>query len=286
MKAGEFYSVLLNTLKSRRDITIKKYKIKYRSGEYDFLRIASKEIEPKDKIIMIRAGIHGDETAGPLTIASFCNGIIYHIHQAGLKCIIYPLGNPSGFEAGKRYNIDDEESDGNDDFIRYEMEDGSIWGAIEEGAKFKKWHWSSEPKLKIKLPKETKLIHRLLKRDPLSQIPAVIDLHQDYISDFPVGAYHYAFGDLSRYESIVEKIKEIAPILCNTHVGAGERYPVKSDSQGFIIRHDGTLSDLMFRLGVEHSVVVETIGVAPTYIACKVNLIWIFGIVDLVKKEA
>ncbi|MBI2626610.1 MAG: succinylglutamate desuccinylase/aspartoacylase family protein [Candidatus Nealsonbacteria bacterium] len=293
MTAKEFYSALLGSLKAREDITIRKYRIKYLKSQYDFLRIASKKIGLEDKVVMIRAGIHGNEIAGPLTILSFCNLIIEYIHRAGLKCIIYPLGNPSGFEMGTRYNEDDNGRDIiNNDFLWYELEDGEIVDDIGKSDEFKKWYWSSDPKLKIDhpklkirppLPAETELMHRLLKKDPLSQIVACIDLHQDCISNFTPAAYHYAFGDLSRYQSIVEEIGMIVPVLCNTDVGAGEDSPAKSDGSGFIIRHDGVLPDLMFRLGAEHCITAEISCATPIRKARIVNMFWIFGIVDLVR---
>lgn len=285
MTAKKFYSKLLGSLKQRKDIALKKYKLKYSSGNYNFLRIASKEIGPGDKVILIRAGIHGNEIAGPLTILSCCNEIIDYIHQAGLKCIIYPLGNPSGFEKGRRYHYKClRRYDGNNDFLRYELEDGKITSDLGSGIKYEKWYWCSEPKLKIRLLQETRLMHKLLREDTLFQISALIDLHQDCESNFPAAAYHYTFGDISCYYGIVEKIERILPILRDTDISAGEKYPQKSDGQGFIARHDGSLDDLMYRLGVRYCVTVETTKATPPETAKKVNLIWIFGITDLLRR--
>ena len=283
MKASEFYSALLDSLKSRKDIAVKRYGIKYSRSEYDFLRIASREIRLQNRVILIRAGIHGDEVSGPLTILSFCNEIIDYIHQAGLKLIIYPLGNPSGFERGKRYHY--KRRDGNNYFLRYELPNRTLTGDLGNSQEYKRWYWCSDAKFKIRLPQETRLMHNLLKKDPLSQIAAVIDLHQDCESNFSEAAYayHYAFGDLACYQGIVKKIEEIVPILRHTDVEAGESWPEKSDGQGFIVRHDGTLPDLLFRLGTRHCITAETTKATPPETAKKVNLIWIKGIVDLVK---
>lgn len=282
MRAEIFHSKLMSSLGRRKDIAVKKYELKYSKGEYDFLRIASRELGPKDKVILIRAGIHGDEIAGPLTILSFCNEIIDYIHRAGLKCIIYPLGNPVGFESGKRYCF--RGTEGNNDFLRYELEDGKLTGDLSGGVSCKRWHWCSDPKLKIRLPQETRLMHKLLKKDPLSQIAAVIDLHQDCISNFGPCAYHYAFGDLARYKKIIGMIEEIVPILRNTEVDSGESYPEKSDGQGFVVRHDGTLPDLLFRLGVGHCITAETTRATPLETAKLVNILWIFGVAELARE--
>lgn len=60
---------------------------------------------------------------------------------------------------------------------------------------------------------------------------------------------------------------------------------VKSDANGFIVRHDGSLTDLLWRIGVRHCITVETTGATSLDRACAVNLAWIFGISDIVKKE-
>ena len=273
MKAKEFYEVLGDYLKDRKDIGIEKHKLSYQGGVFDFWKISSRKIGPKDKIILICAGLHGDEIAGPLTILTHAHRIIDLVHRSGLKIILYPLGNPSGFEAGTRYNIDgDGGDDGNNDFLRYASDAD-------------KWRWASDPKLNIRLPKETELMHALLKEDRLNQVAACIDLHQDYISNFPPAAYHYAFGDLSRYRNIVEKIEKLVPVLRYTFISAGQSSPAKSDAQGFIVRHDGSLQDLMFRFGAKHSITVETSGATPVGIARRVNLIWIYGLIKFGEKE-
>jgi predicted deacylase len=286
MTAKEFYNILFKKIKDRRDIKIEKYKLRYKNGVYEFLKIISRGIKPKDKIILIRAGIHGEEIAGPLTILNYINRIIDYTHKRNIKVIIYPLGNPSGFEIGTRYSIDNvlsKSSDVNNDFLRYELKDGKIVDDIQGGNKFKNWHWSSDKKLGLKLTLENELMHCLLKKDPLAQVVAVIDLHQDYITE-NVGpaAYYYSYGNLAAYKKIVEKIKKIVPILKNKYISAGEPSPMKSDENGFIVRHDGSLTDLFHRLGAKYSVTVETTGVTPIKKACRVNLVWIFGLIDLI----
>ena len=37
--------------------------------------------------------------------------IFERAHEAGIKLIVYPLGNPSGFDRGTRYNIDNDKGD-------------------------------------------------------------------------------------------------------------------------------------------------------------------------------
>jgi hypothetical protein len=118
-------------------------------------------------------------------------------------------------------------------------------------------------------------------------VRAALDLHQDLLTEAaPPAAYHYAFGDFSRYRAIVEELRAIIPIFAHTALDAGYAHSTQptptSDADGFILRHDGSLSDLFHRLGAEHSITAETTGATPLDLACRVNLIWIRGLIELI----
>ena len=287
----------------RKDVSIQEYPLEYQKGTYNFLKISSKDIGPQDPVLLIRAGIHGDEISGPLAIEHYGNEIFDSAHKQGIKVILYPIGNPSGFSAGLRYNIDNDKGEGNNDFLRYELEDGSISGDIGEGKiPFKRFLWASDPSLGIHLPLETQLMHKLLKEDPLSQVKGSIDLHQDYLTpNAPPAAYQYVAGNIQDYKPIAEEVSKICPLHKNQLIGAGyqtqidasgqivgnplESEAIKSDEDGSIVRYDGSLTDLTYRLGTPYNVAVETMGATPLDIACKVNLLWINGFIDLIKKH-
>lgn len=289
MKAKIFNQKLISSLKNRKDITIQKFPLQYKKGKFELVRIASKKISKKNKIIMIAAGIHGDEKAGPLTILKYGNKIINHAHRRGVKIIIYPLINPSGFEKNTRYNIDSNTwGIGSNDFLRYELKNGKIVDDLARKKEFKKWYWSSDKNLKVKLAEETRLMHELLRKEPLKQITAVIDIHQDYLSSQKnYFAYQYSFENKKVFEKIVPKISKIIPVLKNKKMWAGyaSGIALKSDKNGFIIRHDGTITDLLYRLGNKYSIAIETIGSTPLDKAMLVNLTWILNIIDLVKTK-
>jgi hypothetical protein len=77
------------------------------------------------------------------------------------------------------------------------------------------------------------------------------------------------------------------PLLKHYVVASGYRSGrgITSDARGFIVRHDGSLTDLFWRLGTRHCICVETTGATPLDLSKKVNLTWIFGIADILKKE-
>ncbi|MGB5424858.1 MAG: succinylglutamate desuccinylase/aspartoacylase family protein [Desulfobacterales bacterium] len=288
LETSDYNAELKRLAAARRDIQIKCHRLKYRTSGYDFFRIASRDIKQNDKILLIRAGIHGDEAAGPLTIIQYFNRIFDYAHKRGVKLIIYPLGNPAGYDIKQRYNTDYSEGSGaNNDFVLYELENGKLLDDIGRGAKFKRWYWSSDRRLNHELPTETVLMHEFLKRDPLESIVASLDLHQDSISPINRAAtYHYAFGDLSVYGRIVEAINKTVPVIAHKMISAGQSRGMRTNKEGFIVRHDGTLGDLLYRLGVKYSVTPETTGKTPLDRACLVNWLWIKGLIDLSAKKS
>ena len=290
MKSTVFNRKLLKSLRYRKDIVLTQHDLYYENASFKFLKIVSKNIRPTDKVILISAGLHGEEIAGPITLLKYLSMIIDYIHANNLRVIIYPNINPFGFEDGVRCNIDSD-YDNNvgdpNDFLRYSLWDGTITDDLKEKNDYKEWFWSSDEMLNLSLLAETKLMHILLRKDPLSQVIAAIDLHQDYITqNVSAAAYQYLYGDFSVYSSILQRIGRIVPLLSNSYIDAGySNGGLMSDAYGCLIRYDGSLSDLMQRMGVRYSVTVETTGATPLNKACEVNLTWILGITDLIRNR-
>lgn len=273
----------------RGDVVLSRHPLSYRAGSWELLRVASARIASDDDVLLIQAGIHGDEIAGPIALATQLGPIFDRAGDAGIKLIIYPLANPSGFELGSRYNADQREApaSGNNDFLRYELEDGRIADEVPVGGAFRRWIWSSDPSAGATLPAETALLHTLLARDPLDRVRAALDLHQDRITPgAPPAAYHYAFGELARYASIVSGIEQLIPLWSDRVIeaGYGQGMSAISDARGFLVRHDGSFGDLFHRLGAEHAITVETTGATPLELACWVNMCWIDGLIALLRR--
>lgn len=286
----------------RLDVTTRlRHTIGGKRRAFDSLKISSRDIKKDDPVMLIRAGIHGNEIHGPMTLFHHLDQIFEWAHGMGVKLVVFPLDNPSGYEIGERYNADgDEGSAGNNDFLRYRLKDGSIVDDLKGGNEFAEWYWSSDPALNVHLPQETRNLHRELKRLPLSQVRAVLDLHAD---NYLKGAYtyYYAFGDTSIYRPIIEFIQQRVPVLANVEVNSGFRNrsedaadcvvdgkvvsdtaKPKTDDFGAIIRHDGSISDLFDRLGVEHSIAVEATAEVNPEDADWINLAWIYGLIEFV----
>ena len=300
--AAELYAELWARVEARDDVVCTTHPLVHEAGTWDFLRLASVDIGPDGRVVVVRATIHGDEVAGALTVMNHLDVLVDRAHSRGLKLVVYPLGNPSGYDRGVRYNADHHMGEGNNDFLRYVLEDGSVTGDLGAGESFRSWMLADEPALGIDLPAESRLMLELVRQDPNEQVVAAFDLHQDFVTEgLGPCAYHYAFGDLSRYDDIVAEVAEVAPLLVDFDMagGFGEQIDdagnvlartaeeasqdaVRSDQHGFIVRHDGSFSDFYHRLGVPHSIAIETSGATPIQDACRVNLIWIAGVMDLI----
>lgn len=289
MKAKDYITKISRALLTRNDVVWKTYPLQYQGGNFELLKIQSKKINPKDKVILITSWIHGEEISGPLSLLSYIHKIIDTIHSHGYKAIIYPLTNPSGFQQGTRFNIDNDSwTCGNNDFLRYKLANGNIVDELWDKETYTQRYRSSDPKIKEKLPLETALLHRLIKQDPLKQIVVSIDFHQDYLrKNYEISAYHYAFGNLAHYAPIIHELKKYIPLLSQKSISSWyqSRRWIKSTQDGFIVRHDGSITDIMWRLGVPYTIAVETTGKTPLPLAKKINRLWIKWLVLLLDHD-
>lgn len=237
-------------------------------------------------IVLVTATMHGEEIAGALTVYHRFEEMVRIAEEAGVALLCFPLVNPSGFDSGERYGMDGA-PDGNNDYLRYKTFDGRWVWDLRHDHSVMEWRWSSDPSLPfvVPLPIETCFMHTRLQSIDWSRVAAAIDLHQDRLSpDVGPGAYHYAFGDLARYEVIVSRIAERVPILSDRDFGVDPNdlaNVMRSDAWGFIERHDGGLSDLWDRLGIPHAITAETTGATPIGDAIEVNLEWFRGLCRL-----
>src|SRR5678809_378241 len=105
--------------------------------------------------VVITAGFHGDEKAGPLTLLEHASEIVSYAAERDVGLAIYPCVNPSGFEAHTRYNVTGERP--NNDFLRYETAPGTWRGELRDGEAF-----LSVAPAREGLPKETAALAREL----------------------------------------------------------------------------------------------------------------------------
>jgi len=90
--AAEYQVRLKEKVRRRSDLLWSEYPLAYQAGGYFLIKIKSKDIGPEDDILLLRAGIHGEESAGPLSILEHFEEIVDYAHKNRLKLIIFPLG--------------------------------------------------------------------------------------------------------------------------------------------------------------------------------------------------
>lgn len=179
---------------------------------------------PGARTVLITAGFHGDEKAGPLTLLEHAAAIVDYAAARGVGLCIYPCVNPSGFEAHTRYNVSGERP--NNDFLRYQIAPGVWRGELRDGEQFSRIVPAVEG-----LPKETAALARELDRAPLPA--ASLDLHQD---NFIHGSlfYAYVFGDLAVYRPLMARAGSLVPVLRSSIVDSGYEpgSDVRADAEG------------------------------------------------------
>jgi hypothetical protein len=228
---------------------------------YPLLRVDT----PGQRRLLISAGFHGDETAGPRTLLERFDEIVEHAAAREVGLTIYPSLNPSGFEDHTRYNRSGEKP--NNDFLRYEIEPGVWVGELTEGQRF------LQHRLFRAGPKETQAFAAEIAEQPLPD--AALDIHQDPYLDDPL-AYAYSFGDSAPFRPLIALTERHVPISRNAQVDDD----VYTDADGLIRLHDGSITDYFHRRGVPHTVALETTTAVPMPICHEVNLIWIKGFID------
>jgi predicted deacylase len=224
---------------------------------------------PGRRALLITAGFHGDEVAGPLTLVEHLPEIVEHARKVDVALRIYPSVNPSGFTDLTRYNRSGESP--NNDFIRYEV-DGQWVDALPAGATFTRW------KLQTGGPKETRALIGQLEEMPTPD--AALDIHQDpWLGGH--WSYAYTFGPRAPYLPLVAATDQILPVTRKRQVDED----VRTDGDGLIELHDGSVTDYLFRRGVPVTSALETTTHAPLPLCHQVNLTWIHGFLDLAARR-
>ncbi len=229
--------------------------------------------------LLITSGFHGEEFNGPISLLKILPRLARRARDRGVNLLVYPCVNPSGFDARQRYNISGEEQ--NNDFLRYEVKKGVWAGTLKKGEKFLRYKLVASP------AREARLLRADLRRAGLlgRQKPsAVLDIHQD--DDLERGDFYaYIFDQPEIYEKIMRRLDKFAGrardvTALNFEGHRKVRYMI--DKNGFIFLHDGTLTDMFYRLGVPFVAAVETNQRLPFAQVVKINRLWAEALLDLV----
>jgi predicted deacylase len=224
---------------------------------------------PGPRELVITSGFHGEEPAGPITLARHVRTIFDEATAAGVGLRIYPCINPSGFEHRHRYNVSGEKP--NNDLLRYEVAPGVWKGELTPEERFLRWVVFDGG------PKETRALRAELERHGTPH--AALDLHQDYALA-EARLYAYVFGERSRYLPLVADCERHLEIARRTQVDVG----LHTDGDGLIEFHDGSVTDYYLRRGTPFAAALETTTRTPQELCERANLIWIRGFIELAAK--
>ncbi len=230
--------------------------------EYPLFRLTV----PGKHWLVITSGFHGEEPAGPLTLAQSFEEVVAYAREREVGLRVYPCINPSGFEVGTRYNKSGEKP--NNDFLRYETAPGTWKGELAAGESFLRWVLYDGG------PKETRAARADIAR--FEPPAAALDIHQDnYLS--MAATYAYTFGDVAAYRPLMEAASTHVAVIRNQRVDELNH----ANADGLIESHDGSVTDYFQRRGVPYTAALETTTRTPLASCYEVNLIWIRGFIDL-----
>lgn len=216
--------------------------------------------------LVITSGFHGEEPSGPLTLMRRLPEVLAFARERDVALDVFPCINPSGFEAGTRYNRSGEKP--NNDFLRYEVSPGVWKDQLAEGEAFLRWTLHDGG------PKETQALRSALYALPVPD--AALDIHQDnYISGSLT--YAYVFGDSGPYLPLMDAASRHARVAASLTVDEHHR----TDGEGLIRHHDGSVTDYYRRRGVPYTAALETTTRTPPEASEAVNLIWLRGFIEL-----
>jgi hypothetical protein len=230
--------------------------------EYPLFRLTV----PGPRWLVITSGFHGEEPTGPLTLLENFAEIAAHARAREVGLRVYPCINPSGFEAGTRYNRSGERP--NNDFLRYEVAPGVWKGELTRGESFLRWALYDGG------PKETRAVRSDIDRFPPPA--SALDIHQDNYLGYPA-TYAYTFGDKEAYRPLMEAASAHVAVIRERQV---DEHHV-TDAGGLIESHDGSVTDYFVRQGVPYAAALETTTRTPLASCHVVNLIWIRGFIEL-----
>ena len=236
-------------------------------GAYPLVRLTTRSAGVGQPTLLVTAGFHGDETAGPMLLTGALPLLLALLADGDDVALdIFPCVNPTGFELGTRYNARGERP--NNELLRYELPDGTGAGELPSPrAPFRRWAPCAPA------AEETRALLAALEASPPHD--AAIDLHQDPSARGP-GTYCYHLGPREPLEVAQETAARIVPVLRDADVWAG-----RTDAQGFIEAHDGSVTDYTYRRGARHAVCVETTTDTPLQHSLQVYELWMSTMIAL-----
>lgn len=261
------YQELLMALPSKRAELHTYGSVRHRGEDYPLVALCSSG----KKLLIITTGFHGDEPAGPYSVAARLDAWISRAHIKGVALRIYPCVNPVGFDDGHRYGGDQKQ---NNYVFQYRLPDGKVTGELPPDSDY------TEMVPREGMPETTSLLMVDLAKQLKPR--GVLDLHQD--GDIK-GRNFYAYAyQRDPYLPIMGRCRDHGVPAVGASVSTGgDVTPRKTDEYGFVLNwHDGSVTDWFWHQKVPHVVTLETSAAMPLQSAIEINSTWVLGMIDLV----
>lgn len=255
------YYQTLEQAAGEKKLRTKYFPLKYGDKIYQLMVLESEKLEKFEKILFLRAGIHGTEPEGPLFLSQNLGWIVDYTHKRNTGLIIIPVGNPSGLEVGTEYNI--------------------------LGQKENNCHVKSV-RINYPVPEEAKLMDLLLDKWLKKEhrpIRGVIDFHSETDPVKPFvreGTYCYVDKIDEKYLAILKRIEKFAPVLKNTSVVNFGPAKAWTDENGLVVFADGSLTDYLSSQGVDRCIAPEVITGMKMAQFSKIYWTWLTGVTDII----
>lgn len=272
MPASPEYRQFLDALPS--NLTVTPYG-KVREGLEDYTLVRLDNHLWGRPRVLITTGIHGDEVGGPLTILSHGQYIADYAWARGVGLTIYPCINPSGIVHESRYNLSGEKY--NNYLFHYVLPDGTEMSEVDH-----QQVKSARVVLRKDLAKEMRLLLEDLERLPAKPV-AMLDMHQDGMVPLKGEVwYGYIFERTKAFVKLAGRASRImrayaGGVVRRTDHGRGHQV----DQYGFVVTHDGSITDLCYHQGVPNIICLETGIDAPYDKVAEVYVSWACGLIDL-----
>jgi hypothetical protein len=233
------------------------------------------------KSLLITTGFHGEEFNAPISFLQIIDKVVAFAEKNGVRVILYICVNPVGFDLHQRYSpIDiDKLKSGNNDFLRYKIAKDKWVCCLKTG----------EEILDYKIIESGAKEVRLLKADMLKYpVPdGILDFHQQKGNLTTGNLFAYIFDRRDTYRQIMNKLEKITPIARNEpwkDIQDGREIHYRIDEDGFVFVHDGSITDMFYRLGSRFAVCAETNADLPLTKVSQINLIWVKELIKLIAK--
>ncbi|MBT9559097.1 MAG: DUF2817 domain-containing protein, partial [Myxococcales bacterium] len=258
------YATLEAHIRAVSDIaTVSEYgRVTEGGREYALLRVDT----PGARRLLITSGFHGEEPAGPRTLALHVREVLDAARALKVGVSLFPCVNPSGFEHGTRYNASGHGP--NNDFIRYEGLDGEEIPLLRPGQPYRAVHFAEG------IPAETAALRSALAAEPPPD--AALDIHQDDYIEEPC-FYVYVFGERPAFGPVLAASRALVRALADTDVDSGYApgEGLSSDGDACIEFQDGSITDWMRYRGAPFCAALETTTATPFSTVSAVNMAWV-----------